>query len=173
MNQIYGSMMKTNWHQYFSNIAKQVASRSTCSRAHHGCVLTRDNQILSTGYNGSPPKCDECIEHGCFMIDNHCERCNHAEVNAICQASKSGVPLYSHHSPTIAYITGIPCHECVRTLLGTGIKHFCIPDECMLSWETQFNEPTNAEDVIRKSFIEQSNAIMFFSSNKLCYNLKP
>lgn len=162
--------MKTNWHQYFSNIAKQVASRSTCVRAQHGCVLTRDNQILSTGYNGSPPKCDECIDEGCYIIDGHCERCNHAEVNAICQASKFGVCLGSiNNKPTIAYITGIPCHECVRTLLCVGIKHFCIPDECMLSWETQINEPKNKEDLIRKSFIEQSDAIMFFSTSLLQY----
>jgi len=35
------------------NIARQVASRSTCDRKHVGAVIVRAKTILSTGYNGS------------------------------------------------------------------------------------------------------------------------
>jgi len=44
---------RVDWHQYFMNIAEQVATRSTCDRKHVGAVVVRDKSILSTGYNGS------------------------------------------------------------------------------------------------------------------------
>ncbi|MBI2107819.1 deaminase [Candidatus Woesearchaeota archaeon] len=46
-------MARVSWEQYFMNIAKQVATRSTCDRKHVGAVIVRDRTILSTGYNGS------------------------------------------------------------------------------------------------------------------------
>jgi len=55
-------MTRSNWEEYFMNIAKQVASRSTCDRKHVGSVIVKDRTILSTGYNGSirgMPHCDD------------------------------------------------------------------------------------------------------------------
>ncbi|NLW33593.1 MAG: hypothetical protein GXY77_19270, partial [Fibrobacter sp.] len=43
---------RVSWDEYFMQIAKQVASRSTCDRKHVGAVIVRDRTILSTGYNG-------------------------------------------------------------------------------------------------------------------------
>ncbi len=45
--------VRVDWHQYFMNIASEVATRSTCDRKHVGAVIVRDKTILSTGYNGS------------------------------------------------------------------------------------------------------------------------
>ncbi len=53
---------RANWEQYFMNIAKEVATRSTCDRKHVGALIVRDKTILSTGYNGSirgMPHCDD------------------------------------------------------------------------------------------------------------------
>ncbi|TDI13963.1 MAG: deaminase, partial [Acidobacteria bacterium] len=44
---------RVDWHDYFMNIARQVATRSTCDRKHVGAVVVRKRTILSTGYNGS------------------------------------------------------------------------------------------------------------------------
>ena len=44
---------RVSWKTYFINIAKEVATRSTCDRKHVGAVIVRDKTILSTGYNGS------------------------------------------------------------------------------------------------------------------------
>jgi pyrimidine deaminase RibD-like protein len=77
------------------NIAKDVAARSTCPRASVGVVIVKDNHILSAGYNGAPPGESHCIEVGCLMINNHCERTIHAETNAVVQAAKFGVNINS------------------------------------------------------------------------------
>jgi len=53
---------RVSWEAYFMNIAKEVATRSTCDRKSVGAVIVRDKNILSTGYNGSIkglPHCDE------------------------------------------------------------------------------------------------------------------
>jgi dCMP deaminase len=84
---------RPDWDTYFMNIAKDVATRSTCPRASVGAVIVKDNRILSTGYNGSPPGESHCIEVGCLMINNHCERTIHAETNAVVQAAKFGVNI--------------------------------------------------------------------------------
>ena len=84
---------RPDWNTYFMNIAKDVATRSTCPRASVGAVIVKDNHILSTGYNGAPPGEPHCIEVGCLMLNNHCERTIHAETNAVVQAARFGVNI--------------------------------------------------------------------------------
>jgi dCMP deaminase len=86
-------MSRPDWDSYFMNIAKEVASRSTCPRASVGAVIVKDNGILSTGYNGAPSGEPHCLEVGCLIINNHCERTIHAETNAVVQAAKYGVNI--------------------------------------------------------------------------------
>ena len=65
-------MARVNWEDYFMNIAKQVATRSTCDRKHVGSVIVRDKTILSTGYNGSIRGMPHCDESGHLMENDHC-----------------------------------------------------------------------------------------------------
>ncbi|HHY59507.1 MAG TPA: cytidine deaminase, partial [Clostridia bacterium] len=46
--------MRPSWDEYFAEITKLVAKRSTCLRRRVGAVLVKDRRILTTGYNGSP-----------------------------------------------------------------------------------------------------------------------
>jgi dCMP deaminase len=111
-------MDRPSWNDYFLSIARQVATRSTCSRAHVGCVVVRDRRILTTGFNGSPagmPHCDD-TEH--LMIGGHCERTIHAEMNAIIQAALHGVSTEG----AVAYITHCPCFNCSKALINAGIS---------------------------------------------------
>ncbi|MGE4486552.1 MAG: cytidine/deoxycytidylate deaminase family protein, partial [Synergistaceae bacterium] len=57
---------RPDWDSYFLMIAKVVASRSTCMRRNVGAVLVKDQQILSTGYNGAPKGIIHCEEAGCL-----------------------------------------------------------------------------------------------------------
>jgi len=50
-------------------IARVVATRSTCLRRHVGAVLVKDRQILSTGYNGVPRGLSHCAERGCLRAE--------------------------------------------------------------------------------------------------------
>lgn len=138
-------MSRPSWDEFFLDIAKATASRATCKRAKHGCVLVRNNGVVSTGYNGAPPRVDHCLENGCLMLNDHCERCNHAEMNAICQAAIRGHATKG----CTAYVTGEPCMECIRTLLCAGItKVVYIDGGYPIKCETEAN--------YRKMFIEQS-----------------
>jgi len=112
---------RASWDEYFMNIAKQVATRSTCDRKFCGAVIVRDRVILSTGYNGSISGAPHCDEVGHMMENGHCMRTIHAEMNAVAQAAKNGVNI---HGSTI-YITASPCWTCFKLLCNAGIKRIC------------------------------------------------
>ena len=107
--------MRNDWDKYFMEIAEKVKSRSTCPRLQVGAVITKNNYIKATGYNGSPPGLVHCTEVGCLMINNHCRRTIHAEVNAVMNTSPIDL-----QGATI-YVTARPCMECSKVILAAGI----------------------------------------------------
>lgn len=118
---------RLSWHQYFMTITRQVAERSTCTRAKVGAVIVRDKNILATGYNGAPAGMPHCIDVGCLIyqsktpdgeIEENCFRTIHAEINAIAQAAKNGSSIKDGS----IYITHTPCIHCLKVLVNTGIK---------------------------------------------------
>ena len=110
-------MSRASWDEYFMNIAKVVATRSTCSRKHVGAVIVRDKTILSTGYNGSVRGLPHCDDAGHMMEDGHCVRTIHAEVNAIIQAAKNGTRIEG----ATVYVTASPCWHCFKAICNAGI----------------------------------------------------
>jgi len=100
------------------NIAKEVATRSTCDRKYIGAVIVREKTILSTGYNGSIKGLPHCDEAGHEMVDDHCIRTTHAEANAIVQAAKNGVEI----NQSEIYVTASPCYNCFKLIANAGIK---------------------------------------------------
>ncbi len=111
-------MPRINWEQYFMNIAKVVATRSTCDRKHVGAVIVRNRTILSTGYNGSIRGMPHCDEVGHLMENGHCVATIHAEANAVLQAAKNGVMIDNAE----VYITASPCWNCFKMLANAGVK---------------------------------------------------
>tara|TARA_B100001250_G_C19693262_1_gene741347 strand:+ start:552 stop:980 length:429 start_codon:yes stop_codon:yes gene_type:complete len=109
---------RISWENYFMNIAKEVASRSTCDRKYVGAVIVKEKTILSTGYNGSIKGLPHCDEAGHEMIDGHCVRTTHAEANAIVQAAKNGVKIESAE----IYVTASPCYDCFKLIANAGLK---------------------------------------------------
>jgi dCMP deaminase len=107
---------RESWDQYFIKLAHAAATRATCPRRHVGCILVRDNRVISTGYNGSEPGADHCDDAGC-LIDSSgsCRRTQHAERNAIARAKS-----YMRAGSTI-YITDFPCVSCARLISRSGI----------------------------------------------------
>ncbi|MGE5458619.1 MAG: deoxycytidylate deaminase [Methanococcaceae archaeon] len=117
-----GQNHRPSWDNYFLKLAMLVSERSTCPRMHCGCVLVRNKNILSTGYNGSVPGGEHCEDAGCQVVDNHCVRTIHAEMNAILQCSRHGIST----SGATAYITNMPCTNCAKSLIAAGIKEIVI-----------------------------------------------
>ena len=111
-------MTRASWEQYFMNIAKEIATRSTCDRKHVGALIVRDKTILSTGYNGSIRGMPHCDDIGHLMEDGHCVATIHAETNAILQAAKNGVMIDGSE----VFITASPCWPCFKMLANAGIK---------------------------------------------------
>ena len=109
---------RVSWGTYFMNIAKEVATRSTCDRKYIGAVIVREKTILSTGYNGSIKGLPHCDEAGHEMVDDHCIRTTHAEANAIVQAAKNGVEI----NKSDIYVTASPCYNCFKLIANAGIK---------------------------------------------------
>ena len=107
-------MKRLNWDEYFAKIVKVTAERSSCDRLQVGCLLVKDNRIISQGYNGHLPG----APHISIIRDNHEQATIHAEQNAICDCAKRGVSC----DGATAYITHYPCIICLRLLLTSGIK---------------------------------------------------
>lgn len=111
--------MRASWDEYFMNVARMVATRSTCERKHVGAVLTLDRTILSTGYNGSMRGAPHCEgQEKCTEGTGHCQRTVHAEMNAVAQAAKMGVSIEGSD----IYITASPCWSCFKVLINAGVK---------------------------------------------------
>ena len=122
--------MKTErplWNEYFMKIAELIASRSTCLRRKVGAIIVRENQILSTGYNGAPKRVPHCADVGCLRAEMNVpagerhELCRgiHAEQNAIIQAAVNGVSV---KGGTI-YCTHQPCSICAKMIINAEIKN--------------------------------------------------
>lgn len=111
-------MSRPTWDSYFMKIAEDVAVRSTCDRAKVGAVLVKDKHIISTGYNGSPAGLEHCDDVGHLMVDGHCVRTVHAEVNAIIQAAVFGLAT----KDAVCYVTHFPCLNCTKMLINARIS---------------------------------------------------
>ena len=87
---------------YYLKIAEAVSTKCTCLMVNFGCIIVKDDQIISTGYVGAPRKTMDCIELGyCIRRKKNIEsgkgyemcRSVHAEMNAIINAARAGVSL--------------------------------------------------------------------------------
>lgn len=128
---------------YYINIAEAVALRSTCLRRQYGAVIVKDDEIIATGYNGSPRGTKNCCDVGeCWRDRNNIphgeqyEACLsvHAEQNAIISASRTkliGSTLY-----LAGFENGLktrlpnpkPCKICDRFIANAGIKEIVCQD---------------------------------------------
>ncbi len=125
-------MDRPSWEQYFMDIARLVASRSTCLRRQVGAVIVKDKNVLATGYNGTPSGITHCSETGCLREqlkipsgERH-ELCRglHAEQNVIVQAAKHGINIEG----STLYCTNSPCIICSKMIINAGIKEIVYLD---------------------------------------------
>jgi len=127
-------MARPNWDEYFMKLAMLASERATCPRMHCGCVLVKDREVVATGYNGSIPGDDHCEDVGCLVVDNHCVRTNHAEMNAIVQAARKGHII----DGGTAYVTNMPCTTCAKALIAAGVKRVVIFSDYHTTLATDF-----------------------------------
>jgi dCMP deaminase len=116
------SMRRPDLDEYFGVMAEVVSSRGTCPRRRVGCVLVSDdNKVLATGYNGVPSGFAHCIDEPCegakYRSGLGLDKCEaiHAEQNALLQTSDVKIIA-------TAYCTTAPCIHCLKLLLNTGCQ---------------------------------------------------
>ena len=117
-------------NNFFMEIAEKFSTLSTCGRLKVGAVITKNNRIISTGYNGVPSGLQHCCEihkgidfsipenndmHKQFSAQYEL----HAEQNAIVEAAKNGIAL----NGSILYTTVEPCDYCRKLIAQSGIKN--------------------------------------------------
>jgi len=119
-------MNRPSWDQYFIDITRLVATRTTCLRRGVGAILVKDRNILATGYNGVPSGITHCGDAGCLRDkmkvpsgERH-ELCRglHAEQNAIIQAARHGTNI----DGATLYCTTMPCIICTKMIINAGIR---------------------------------------------------
>lgn len=120
--------------EYYLKIAETVAQKATCLRRKYGAVIVRNDEIIATGYNGSPRGTPNCIDIGYCARPNskHGEgyelcRSVHAEQNAIISAARNemiGSTLYLACIKNGEKLIDIePCSICMRLIKNAGIKY--------------------------------------------------
>ncbi|MEK6958439.1 MAG: dCMP deaminase family protein [archaeon] len=134
--------------EYYLNIAKETAQRSTCMSVKGGAVIIKDDQVIATGYVGAPRGTLDCFERGnCLRRQmgipsgQRYEICRsvHAEENALISAARSGTSVlggtlylyFVKRQPdgTEKFAKAFPCFLCKKKLINAGLKRFVGNDE--------------------------------------------
>lgn len=120
--------------EYYLNIAEAVGKKSTCLKKKWGCIIVKDNIIVSTGYNGAPRKILDCQTKGTCSRENSLRGTDyafcpavHSEQNAIIFGNRSDM------KDADMYLVGVdnvnnyvenpaPCSLCKRMIINAGIK---------------------------------------------------
>lgn len=127
---------RINKDMYYLKIAEAVAARSTCLRRHYGAVIVNNDEIVSTGYNGSPRGEANCCDTGLCERERlnvpkgeRYELCVavHAEQNAVISAARDNVRggtiyIVGLEAKDGKYANPAPCLICRRMLINAGIK---------------------------------------------------
>ncbi len=116
-----------NWTEYFLNIAESVKLKSKDRRTQIGAVIVgKDNEIVTTGYNSFPRGINDDVEERQQRPEKYFWF-EHAERNAIYNAARIGVSL---KNSTIYLTSGLPCLDCARGIVNSGIKVVWCKTEC-------------------------------------------
>ena len=127
--------VRLGWKDYWLGVAKAVSKRADCSRRQVGAIIVDSSQrIVSSGYNGGPPKGPSCLKGECPRGNSTVEPgssydtgpgsciATHAEVNCL---------LYSSFDRRVGgtiYITDAPCEGCRKVLQNSKLSKVVWPE---------------------------------------------
>lgn len=136
-------MSRIDKENYYLDIAETVLERSTCRQVRSGAIIVRNDEIVSTGYNGAPRGRANCIDLGYCTWERHkapvsqsYELCRsvHAEANAIISAARSECMGGTMYLVSRDAVTGEllehqgPCSVCRRMIINAGLSQMVIRD---------------------------------------------
>jgi dCMP deaminase len=157
--------------EYYLNIAKEVARRSTCMSTKIGAIIVKDDQIVATGYNGAPRKVRDCYELGICLrrkleipSGKNYEICRsvHAEQNCIINAARAGVSILGGTIYLVGLvivngkeqlIDALPCFICKKMIINAGLERFVgrtkdgkIREQFVKDWVSKWREKDMLEE---------------------------
>lgn len=150
-------MARLTKNEYYLDMAMVAAKRSTCLKRNYGAIIVKNDRIISTGYNGAPRGCTNCLEIGCprMSVAHNTEystcRSVHAEMNAIIHAKYDemvGATLYLNGFDCInsAPVQDVePCPICRRMIINAQIKEVIVPNKTFVvaDWVKEDVEKTS------------------------------
>jgi len=142
------------WDYIFLLEALLWSYRSHDAETRHGCVLVRDKTILSTGYNGFISDVDDTQLPNMrpfkydFMI--------HAEHNAILNCVRNGIST----NGAIAYITGVPCNNCLQYMWQANISHIV------------YSDFSNTKMIDNQEYINKQKVLLKLMNEKYSFELE-
>jgi len=116
----------SKWSDAHMAVAETYAKLSSANRLKVGCVIVKENRIISIGYNGMPSGWDNNCEHevktgntgyGRKLVTK--DEVLHAETNAIAKVAQSSESCYNSD----LYTTTAPCLDCAKIIYQSGIKN--------------------------------------------------
>lgn len=138
-------MQRVDKTNYYLDIAETVAKRGTCLRKNYGCIIVKNDEIISTGYSGAPRGRKNCIDLGyCVKKEKYPNirhggydacRSVHAEQNAMLSASRKdmlGATMYlvGRRVDTGEYEEGASsCQMCRKLIINAGIEKVVIREQ--------------------------------------------
>ena len=135
--------MRVDKINYYLDIAEAALERSTCLRRKYGAVIVKNDEIISTGYNGAPRGRKNCMDLGYCVREKlniprgeRYELCRsvHAEQNAIISAPRkdmidSTLYMVGIDAKTGKYVqNSMSCSMCKRFIINSGVKTIVIRD---------------------------------------------
>lgn len=143
--------MKDRFIQFYMALAEQCAQMSYATRLKVGCIIVKDDNIISHSWNGTPKDWDNTAETFEPVIENNIIKIisktkpetMHSEEHCIIKLAKSG---FSSNNATL-FCTHLPCLHCSRLIYGAGIKEVYYRDVY--------------RDLTGKEFLEKCNIKIF------------
>ena len=134
-------MDRVSKENYYLDIAQTVTERATCLRRIYGAIIVKNDEIISTGYNGAPRGRKNCVDLGCCTREamrvprgERYELCRsvHAEANAIISAARrdmAGGTIYlvGRDAQTGELLPDADsCAMCRRQIINAGLERVVI-----------------------------------------------
>ena len=111
--------------QTYMAMAKELSKLSYANRKKVGCLIVKDTQIISEGYNGTPKGFPNECEYRSYVDEEYTKpEVLHAESNAISKIARS---TNSSDGATL-YVTLAPCFECSKLIIQAGIVRVIYKD---------------------------------------------
>jgi len=140
------------WNEYFMRMVYLVASKSKDKSTKVGAVIVNpeSKQVLATGYNGFCRGLDDNNLKRSVSPEKYFWTC-HAEANSVFSAARQGIKL----NGSVIYTNLIPCSDCAKAIIQSGIKKVVVHKQPMSMMEQKFKDSWGKSFEVSQTMLEE------------------